>query len=85
MNINDLITQTKGKVFSVTFTKKDGSQRRMRARLGVTAHLKGGELKFDPSDYKLRTVFDMDKEEYRFVNVATVTQFKCGRTQWRRK
>ena len=47
-----LIKDTKGKFFTVTFTKKDGTTRVMNARLGVKAYLKGGDLPYDP-DTKL--------------------------------
>ena len=35
-----IIHDTDGKIFSVSFTKKDGSHREMNARLGVKKHLK---------------------------------------------
>jgi hypothetical protein len=35
-----MIKDTKGKFFTVTFTKKDGTTRVMNARLGVKAYLK---------------------------------------------
>ena len=70
-----------GKIFSVVFIKKDGSVRKMVARLGVHKHLKGGELKYDAASKKLLPVFDMEKEEYRMINVSTIQEIKVGGTK----
>ena len=67
-----------GKIFSVVFTKKDGTIRKMVARLGVRKHLKGGELKYDAAACNLLPVFDMEKEEYRMINVSTIQEIKVG-------
>lgn len=56
-----------GRWFSVEFIKKNGEYRRMIARTGVRQHLKGGELRYEPEDYELRTVWDAEKEDYRMV------------------
>lgn len=65
-----MIHDTRGKIFGVSFTKKDGSHRDMTARLGVTKHLKGDEGKgriYNPSDYNMLCVFDVKKEGYRTI------------------
>lgn len=64
------------KIFSVVFTKKDGSLREMVCRLGVTKHLKGGVKKYDSDALNYLTVFDMQKQEYRTINVNTLKQIK---------
>jgi hypothetical protein len=64
-----------GKIFSVTFVKKDGSLRKMTARLGVKKNLKGVGLKFDPAEKNLLVVFDMHKRAYRMINLKTI--IKC--------
>lgn len=67
------IIQTGGKTFSVSFVKKDGSERRMNCRLGVKKHLKGGEstVRHIPN---LVTVFEMPKSQYRNINTDTIYQ-----------
>jgi hypothetical protein len=60
------------KIFAVEFIKKDGSLRKMVCRLGVKKHLKGGELKYSPEDFNYLTVFDLQSEEYRTINVNTL-------------
>lgn len=67
------------KIFSVTFTKKDGSQRKMIARSGVKKHLKtGGTASTTSHIPKYFTVFDMKIQQYRNINVETISAFKCG-------
>ena len=56
--------------FSIEFLKSDGSKRILNGRLGVTKHLKGGANCNDTSKYL--TVFDMQKQGYRNVDLATV-------------
>ena len=73
--VQDVIsTIPKGAFFTVEFTKKDGSNRVMNCRTGVTAHLV-------PADQKKRerpvmptnlvTVFDVKSNEYRMFNKNT--------------
>lgn len=61
-----------GKIFSVVFQKKDGTLREMVCRLGVTKHLKGGVKKYDSDALNYLTVFDMQKQDYRTINVNTL-------------
>lgn len=71
-NATKLMKFTNGRIFSVSFVKKDGSTREMTCRLGVKKHLKGGELSYDPSEYDLKTVFDLQKNQYRMINLDTL-------------
>jgi hypothetical protein len=56
-----------GRWFSVEFVKKNGERRKMICREGVYRHLKGGELKYEPQKYDLKTVWDAGKGDYRMV------------------
>ncbi len=56
--------------------KKNGDLREMTCRLGVTRHLKGGELGYDAEAMNYLTVFDMQVQEYRTINVNTLKQIK---------
>jgi hypothetical protein len=77
-----LIKGTKGKFFTVTFTKKDGTTRVMNARLGVKAYLKGGELPYDPDTKGLIPVYDMKNNGYRMINVNTISNLKIGSNEY---
>ena len=68
----DMMRDTNGRVFSVAFTKKDGSIRHMNCRTGVKKHLAGGELKFDARAKGLFSVYDMQSKGYRFINLNTI-------------
>lgn len=67
-----------GRVFAVDFIKKDGTPRTMNARLGVKKGVKGVGQKFNPSDYQLLTVFDMQKNAFRMIGLETVTRVTIG-------
>jgi hypothetical protein len=78
----ELIFNTKGKFFTVTFIKKDGSERVMNARLGVKKYLKGGTLSYDPAEFNYITVYDMGAKGYRTVNANTIQKLKIGKNEY---
>lgn len=62
------------KFFTVNFTKSDGSNRVMNARLGVKKYLKGnGKLSNTANISNMLTVFDMKIKQYRTVNLDNIT------------
>ena len=69
------IRKSLGGFFSVTFTKKNGEERRMTCRLGVKSHLRH-KNPTRPATVahipKYVTVFDVTKKSYRNVNVKTL-------------
>ena len=65
-NFIDRILNSNGKIFTVKFTKKDGTIRVMNCRLGVTKHLKGGVSTLNPDKYI--TVYDMQAKGYRAIS-----------------
>ena len=67
--------KVQGKIFSVSFIKKDGTERTMVCRLGVQKHLTGGKNVNDPSQHL--TVFDMHKKAYRNVALRTIYRLRC--------
>ena len=62
-----------GKIASADFIKKDGSLRKMVFRTKVTKGVTGEGMKYNPSDYGVRPVFDMQKRAFRMVNIETVS------------
>lgn len=65
------------KVFTATFTKKDGTERTMNGRLDVAKYTKGGSNNQEHCNH-LITVFEMNKKQYRTLNLNTLRQIKCG-------
>lgn len=75
------LQNSNGRLFWVIFVKKDGTTRRMLARLGVKKYLRGGSLAYDPDKYGLLVVFDMQKCAYRMINLNTIKYAQVNREQ----
>ena len=75
-----MIKSTKGKWFSCTFIKKDGTKRVMNSRIGCHKGVKGTSNR-KPKE-NLVTVFDAQAKSYRMINVDTLQNFKCGNFAW---
>jgi len=67
-----LIQNSKGRIFTAKFTKKDNSSRVMNCRIGVKKGQTGVGLKYNPNEYNLIPVYDMQDKGYRMINVDTV-------------
>ena len=80
--LQTLINNTKGKIFSCIFIKKDGEKRKLIGRIAVKKGIKGIGHKFNPQEKGLRTVYDMQKREFRFINLGAIKQFKCGKLEY---
>ena len=71
--IADLIFNTDGRFFTVTFKKKlTGEIRTLTGRLGVTKHLKGGEKAYSDTEKNLITVFEPGVKGYRCFGIETL-------------
>ena len=70
-----------GQFFTIKFIKKNGELRELNGRLGVKKHLKGGELGYDPATFNYIIVFDVVNKGYRTVNVDTVTELICNKSE----
>ena len=68
----DMIQNSKGKIFTTTYIKKDNSKRVMNCRLGVSKGVKGVGLKYNPAEYNLIPVYDMQNKGFRMVDVNTL-------------
>ena len=72
-----LIAETNGKVFTAEFVKKSGELRKLNCRLNVTSKLRGG-VSTTKSYENLVTVYDMQSEGYRCINLDTLRQLKVA-------
>ena len=77
------IYETNGKIFSAVFTKKDGEKRLMNCRLKVKKYVKGVGRKFEPSKRGLIGVFDLQKDQHRFINLNTLEQLKISGVEYK--
>ena len=64
-----------GKMATVTFIKKDGSERIMNCRRKVVKYLKGGKSNIAHKQ-NLVSVYDVKAEGYRCINIETVKEIK---------
>lgn len=78
---DEVIKETKGKIFSCSFIKKDGTVRNMVARVGVHKNLKGGKSSKSIQN-SLITVFDMLNGGYRMINLETIITLKVKGTHY---
>lgn len=83
--LSNLIKELAGNtIFSVDFVKRsNGEKRTMVCRLGVKKGQVGGELPFDPVVKRLLPVYDMQKSDYRMINLDTVTEIRAGGNVYR--
>ena len=76
----ELIKNTNGRFFGVTFLKKDGSLRYMNARLGVKKHLKRDHTNdvnsAEPS--KNIVVYDRNVKGYRSINPERILSLRVN-------
>jgi WYL_2, Sm-like SH3 beta-barrel fold len=77
-----LIKSTNGNFFTVTFQKKDGTMRTLTGRLGVTKDLKGVGMAYDPKEYDMLPVYEMNNKGYRMINLNTIAALKTDGTEY---
>jgi hypothetical protein len=78
MTLDQIVELAGNQIFSAVFIKKNGERREMLCRLGVKKHLKGGSLAYDAKARNLLPVFDMQKEDYRMINISTLLELKIN-------
>lgn len=76
-DVREALLNSEGKVFRVEFIKRStGELRVMHARIGVSKDVKGVGLAFDPFAKGLLTVYDMNKDAYRMINLDAVISLR---------
>ena len=77
-----MIKNTNGKFFTCFFVKKDGTLRKMTARVGVKKGLaNNGFLREEKEN--LVCVYDMVAHDFRFINLSTLKSLKCGKLEYK--
>lgn len=74
--LSEVIEGSNGKILTVVFVKKDGSERTLNGRLGVTKYLKGGVSK---NGEQYITIFDLKNGGYRSVNKDTIKEVRIAK------
>tara|TARA_R110001599_G_scaffold87239_1_gene233035 strand:+ start:35 stop:310 length:276 start_codon:yes stop_codon:yes gene_type:complete len=78
----ELIKESKGLIFTATFTKKDGSSRLMNARLGKRYTPTGKAAPYKAEDYNLLPVYDMKIKAFRMININTLTNLSINANKY---
>lgn len=76
-NLLEKLQNTK-EVFTVTFIKKDGTERVMKARLNEE-----DTLSYNHKEKSLLSVFDTQINEYRMVNIKTIMTAKVDNEEYK--
>ena len=66
----------------VSFIKKDGTARVMKCKYGVRKEDSKG-MNYDAEAKGLISVFDIEKQEYRVIPVATIRYLSVGRQHYK--
>jgi hypothetical protein len=80
--LEEVIEQSNDKILTVTFIKKDGTERVLNGRLGVKSHLKGGVSTVDHNQYI--NIFDMQAGGYRNINRDTIKSVRVGGVEYKK-
>jgi hypothetical protein len=71
--LQQLIDESKGKFFSITFVKKDGTVRTINGKNRYNAKLAGGERKGTAVPF-----FNRNKNSWASTHPESIVTFKCG-------
>lgn len=78
VNLKTFLQSQLDRFVGIDFVKKDGSRRMLNGRLGVKSLLKGGRNKVEAIDRPYVTLFDAQLNQYRTVNLETVSQVRAS-------
>ena len=78
----ELIKESKGKIFSTTFIKKDNTIRTLTSRTGKQYTPTGKKAPYKPSDYNLIPLYDMRKKAFRMLNFKTLITLSINKTKY---
>ena len=78
----EMINKSKGRIFTAKFTKKNGKVRTMNCRIGVSKGVNGKGMSYNPSLKGLKPVFDMKANEWRSINLETISELNIGKEKY---
>ena len=78
----ELINKSRGRIFTVTYKKKDKSIRVMNCRLGVKKGVSGVGMAYEPAVRGLKSVFDMQVKEFRMLNLETIKKLVINKEEF---
>ena len=78
----ELIKESKGLIFSTTFTKVDGSHRLMNARLKKYISKTGRKAPYKAENYDLIPIYDMKAKGWRSLNLNTLLTLSINKEKY---
>ena len=79
----ELIKESKGKIFSTTFIKKDNTVRTLTSRTGKQYKSKTGKAApYKAENYNLMHLYDMRKKAFRMLNFNTLLTLSINKTKY---
>jgi len=80
----DILRNTEGKIFRVSFIKRTtGELRHLNGRFGVRKGVKGVGMKYDPISKGLLPVYDIQKKEFRLINISGIREVEFQGTVYK--
>ena len=83
--LSEFLDSCNGRIFTITFLKKNGEMRSLNCRIGVGSYRKtNGKVSYTHNpDNPYRTVFDMQKMAYRSANLNTARFLASGKVVYK--
>jgi hypothetical protein len=79
----ELISQSKGRIFSTTFIKKDNTLRTLTARIGKQYTPKTDrKAPYEAQNYNLLPLYDMRKKAFRMLNFNTLLTLSINNNKY---
>lgn len=78
----ELINDSKGRIFTATFIKKNGEERVMNCRKGVQKGVKGTG-KSNTQSLGIISVYDMQEKGFKKLNLQEVTALKINKESYK--
>ena len=76
-----MFKRLKGKLFTASFVKASGEERKISGRTGVKKGVKG--VRRSAEKENLLGVYDMVAHDFRFINLSTLKSLKCGKLEYK--
>ena len=78
----ELIKDSKGKIFSTTFIKKDNTIRTLTSRTGKQYTPTGKAAPYKAENYDLIPLYDMRKKAFRMLNLNTLLTLSINKEKY---
>ena len=78
----ELIKESKGKIFSTTFVKKDNTIRTLTSRTGKQYTPTGRKAPYKAEEFNMIPLYDMRKKAFRMLNLNTLITLSINKEKY---